>query len=385
VRVAILTTDNRDHHRKYHLPVPEFGPAIEALLEGLFGRPELELHVISCTQRPMAAPEKLGENAFFHLLEVPKIGWLRTGYQGCIRAIRRRLREISPSLVHGQGTERECGISAAFSGFPNVITIHGNMRNVARAMRARPPSYLWATSILESFTISRAGGVFCNSAYTQRQVENGARRTWRVPNPLRSAFFDTPANSSFSRERPIFLNIGTILPYKNQVEILKMMSNLHAQGFFFEMHFIGDIPRSRYSAEFSELLKKAPYSEFARHVSVSSLSELINAIDSSAALLHASSEESFGLVVAEALTRGRKLFAMACGGVPDIASEVEGAELFPPDDWKRMGQALSAWMQRNCPQPAGTAAIMAARYHPRIVAQQHVEIYRQILANNSAK
>ena len=107
MRIAVLTTDNREHQRTYQETQPRFGPAIEAVLQGLAELPELEIHVISCTQRPMHAPEKLSDNTWFHLLHVPKIGWLRTGYQGCIRAIRRKLQEIQPDLVHGQGTERE--------------------------------------------------------------------------------------------------------------------------------------------------------------------------------------------------------------------------------------------------------------------------------------
>src|SRR6476646_6144169 len=117
MRIAILTTDNREHQRRYELTDPYFGPAIEALLQGFARLPELEVHVISCTQRPMRAPEKLGGNIWFHLLDVPKIGWLRTGYQGCVRAIRETLQALQPDLVHGQGTERECALSAVLSGF----------------------------------------------------------------------------------------------------------------------------------------------------------------------------------------------------------------------------------------------------------------------------
>src|SRR4051812_31056540 len=101
MRIAILTTDNREHQRTYQETVPRFGPAIEALLQGLAELAELEIHVVACTQRPMVAPEKLSPNTWFHLLHVPKIGWLRTGYNGCIRALRRKLREIEPDIVHG--------------------------------------------------------------------------------------------------------------------------------------------------------------------------------------------------------------------------------------------------------------------------------------------
>src|SRR6185436_9154325 len=106
IRVALLTTDSREHFRDYDCPTPYFGSAPEALLEGLAAIPEVEVHVISCLQRRIPSPEKLHPNIFYHGLYVPKLGWMRTAYQGCVRAVRQRLEQIRPDLVHGQGTER---------------------------------------------------------------------------------------------------------------------------------------------------------------------------------------------------------------------------------------------------------------------------------------
>ena len=97
---------------------------------------------MSCIKQPVSSPAKLYDNIFFYSLTVPKSGWLITGYQGCVRAVRRKLREIQPDIVHGQGTERDCAISAVFSGFPSVVTVHGNMRMVAKLHNAKPWSYL---------------------------------------------------------------------------------------------------------------------------------------------------------------------------------------------------------------------------------------------------
>src|SRR5277367_6221873 len=104
MKIAILTTDNREPYREYHKPFPWFGTAPEALLQGFAQLPEAEIHVVSCTQQPLTAPEKIAPNIFFHSLHVPTLGWLRTGYSGCVRAVRRKVREIGPDVVHGQGT-----------------------------------------------------------------------------------------------------------------------------------------------------------------------------------------------------------------------------------------------------------------------------------------
>src|ERR1019366_4488442 len=205
MKIGFLTTDARESFPQLDPESPCLGRAPDALLSGFAGIDGMEVHVVSCTQRPMRSPEKLADNIWFHLLHVPKIGWLRTGYQGCVRAIRRKVRELKPDIVHGQGTERECALSAAFSGFPNIVTIHGNMTTVAQAMKARVGSFLWCAALLERFTLPRTLGVFCNSAYTESVVGKYARQTWRVPNAVRREFFQTPLPPASATAKPILL------------------------------------------------------------------------------------------------------------------------------------------------------------------------------------
>src|SRR3954468_7709757 len=153
MRIAILTTDNREHYKDYANPIPHFGTAPEALLQGLALLPDLAVHVLSCARAKMASPKKLATNTFFHSLYVPKIGWMRTAYQGCIRTVRKKLKEINPDIVHGQGTERDCAISAVFARYPNVLTIHGTLRLIAEVTEAKPFSFEWLAARLESVTI----------------------------------------------------------------------------------------------------------------------------------------------------------------------------------------------------------------------------------------
>ncbi|MBA3606929.1 MAG: glycosyltransferase family 4 protein [Chthoniobacterales bacterium] len=381
VKIALLTTDNREHQRTYEETVPRFGPAIESVLQGLFRTPELEIHVVSCTQRPMYAPEKLSQNTWFHLLHVPKIGWLRTGYQGCVRAIRRKLRELQPDLVHGEGTERECALSAVFSGFPNVVTIHGNMREVAHTLRAPIGSYLWCAARLECFTLPKSGGVLCNSEYTENVMVSSNRRTWRVANALRLPFFETPLCFRDTAARPILLNIGGINPRKRQVELLDLAEKLRSDGHSFEVHFIGAVHHlDAYTRMFLERIKTAEKDGYARYLGAMAIDSLISKLDSASALVHVPTEEAFGLVVAEALARNLKFFGSRVGGVPDIAEGVEGAELYGPDDEEGLIKAIGDWLTEGCRRPTTAANEMRLRYHPDVIAAGHLEIYQDMLS-----
>jgi glycosyltransferase involved in cell wall biosynthesis len=377
----MLIPDNRDEFKQYYKTAPFFGPAPTALLEGLSERPELELHIVSCAKRPMSAPEKLAKNIWFHLLHVKQLGWLRSVYSGCVLAIRKKLREIQPDLVHGQGTERYCALAAAFSGFPSVITIHGNMIQLARLLRPIPGSYLWCAAILERFTLSRTSGVFCNSEYTEWAVRRHARQTWRVPNAIQRAFFEVPLPSSPPEAfKPKILNVGTIAPHKRQFELLELGQQLYESGYSFELEFIGDAnPRDKYVARFLRRIGSAERSGFARYIGSKSLPELIVCLDTASALIHVPSGEAFGLVVAEALARNLKFFGTKVGGVPDIASGTEGAELFLLDDRKTLFAAVATWLREGSPRPKSAAAEMRKRYHPDVIAKRHEEVYREML------
>jgi glycosyltransferase involved in cell wall biosynthesis len=380
MKVAFLTTDNREVFKEYSATAPHFGPAPEAILQGLARVPGIELHLVSCIRRKVSSPKQLAPNVFFHSLHVPKYGWIRTGYQGCIRAVRRKLREIQPDIVHGQGTELDSAIDAIFSGFPNVITIHGNMAEIARVLKMPFWSFTGLAARLEDFTLKRTEGVFCNSEHTERLVRPRARRTWRVPNPLRQEFF-APFDDRTIRQKNTLINIGVIGRGKRQLELLHVARQLRQEGLDFQFIFVGQAAlESSYAQAFLERIKPMEQAGYARYLGKKPVHELITILDGSAALVHFPPEESFGLVVAEAIARNLKLFAGRVGGIADIANGVPEAELFERDDWPGLTSAIANWLRRGAPPPPETAHIMRQRYHPEVIAQRHVEIYREVLA-----
>lgn len=355
--------------------------APEALLSGFTSLPELEVHVVSCIRHPVKAPEKLANNIWFHSLHVPRIGWMRTGYAGCLWAVRRQLKLIRPDLVHGQGTEGEQAMCAALSGYPNVVTLLGIMREISKVMHARPGSYYWVASLLEGFALRRTAGVLCNSRYTETKVRNRCRKTWLVHNAIRTPFFLKPL-PTVRPARCVLLNVGTVFPLKRQNELLDIAEQLHAEGLPFELHFLGGAPRKDpYAARFLNRVKNSSYLFY--H-GFKSIDEVIAQYDRSTALVHVSAVESFGLAVAEALSRNLKFFGFKSGGVLDIASGVEGADLFEDSDWLGLKSSITRWIQSGFPRPETAARVMRERFHPDEIARQHIEVYREVLARHSA-
>jgi glycosyltransferase involved in cell wall biosynthesis len=381
MRVAILTTDNREPGRQYQLNTPFFGTAPEALLQGFAKNSEIEVHVLSCSQRRMTSPEKLASNIFFHSLEVPKLGWMKTCYLGCIQAIRKKLRQIQPTVVHGQGTERDCSISAVFSGFPNVLTIHGNMRAVAAINHAPPLSFLWLAGQLERFTLPRTDGVICVSNYTRHSVEKLVKKTWLVPNAVNEEFFDVEFD--LNPQKPIVgLCIGTICYHKNQNNFIRALDSLAARRKF-KIIFFGGMSEDKYGLEFQQLLKNRPWCEYGGWAERERLKDLFKAA-SFVAL--PSLEDNCPMVVLEAMAAGLPVIASHIGGIPDLIEANKTGFLCDPQHAESFSIAVGKII--DYPESAMEMGIYAklesvAKFDPTIIADRHIEIYREIAATRS--
>jgi glycosyltransferase involved in cell wall biosynthesis len=375
MKIVQLITDNREPHREYANEAPWFGTAPEALLQGFSKLPDVEVHVVSCTQRPMKSPEKLAPNIFFHSLVVPKIGWLRTGYQGCIRAVRGKLRQIQPDIVHGQGSERDQNISAVFSGFPNVITIHGNMRLVARLNRARPFTFQWLAARIEGMVVPRAGGVVCITNNTREAVAALARKTWVVPNAVDSSFFEVKHVPS-----PLvqLLCVATVEARKNQNALIRAMDTLRPKSNFELIFFGGARPDNPYVRDFFELIEKRPW---CRYEGFANREVLKRQMASAAGLVLPSLEDNCPMVVLESMAAGVPVAAARVGGVPDLVRSGETGLLFDPSSEEAMAAALQQLLDdRERAMAARAREEARQRFHPEIIALRHLEIYREVLS-----
>jgi glycosyltransferase involved in cell wall biosynthesis len=383
MKIAVLTTDNREPFREYHKPVPWFGTAPEALLQGFAGLADIEVHVVTCTQKPMiASPEKLADNIWFHSLHVPKIGWMQTVYQGCIRAGRKKLKEIQPDIVHGQGTERDHAISAVFSGFPNVLTIHGNMRLIARLNRARPLSYQWFAARLEGFTLPRTEGVVCITNYTRDAVADLVKRTWVVPNAVDAKFFEIKTEPR-PNDVPVILCVGNVSYRKNQNAFIRALDSLATQHKF-KLIFLGQALRGRaYDDEFFQLLESRPWCSYE---GFADRERLKSYFQNASLLVLPSLEDNCPMAVLEAMAAGVPVLAAKVGGLPDLIEEGISGLFCNPLDATSMRTGVANLLENTdfCRQLAVEAKKRACtRFHPSVVAQRHVEIYREVLNNRS--
>ena len=307
---------------------------------------------------------------------------MRTFFAGCALAIRRKLRAIQPDIVHGQGTESESSISAVLSGFPNVLTIHGNMRLIAKVTGAKPFSFPWLAARLEGLTVPRSRGVVCITRYTQEAMAGLAKRTWIVPNAVDASFFEIKPQQP-PPEPPRVLVVGHVCVRKNQNAFIRALDPL-AKLQSFQLRFFGlTSPGRAYDDEFLSLVHARPwcvYDGFADR-------ERLKVQFSQASMVALPSlEDNCPMVVLEAMAAGVPVVAANVGGVPDLVEEGKTGFFCDPLNAASMRQAVEKALTNSstAKRIAANARLSAQeRFHPRVIADRHVEIYREVLQQNA--
>jgi glycosyltransferase involved in cell wall biosynthesis len=299
---------------------------------------------------------------------------MRTAFLGCVRATRRTLREIRPDIVHGQGTESDCAMSAVFSGFPNVLTLHGNMRRIAEVEKH---PYNWIAARLERLALPRSLGTICLTRHTERQVLSLAKRTWIVPNAVDPSFFEITAQPDPPRNR--VLCVATICALKNQIRLIRSLDNL-GKKCSFELIFLGGGEEvSPYCREFRRLVEARPW---CRYEGFADRETLKRHLRTATLLVLPSLEENCPMVILEAMAAGVPVLAASVGGVPDLLEEGITGFFCDPQDEASISTGVEGALSNSArlKEIAKQAKRQSwERFHPVVIAKKHLDIYQEVL------
>lgn len=379
LKVGFLTIDAREYFKDYDTTPPYFGTAPQALLQGFAKLPDVEIHLVACVKEPVPHTPKLAENIYYYPLVVPG-RWTRTLYAQCVLATRRKLQTLTPDIVHAQGTERDCALAGVYSGFPNIITIHGNMREVAKALRAPLFSFHTVQTILESWAIRRTIGVLCLTNYTREQVKDRTPRTWILPNAVNEVYFGLERAGQPSRE---ILCIANIDARKNQNFLIRALDPI-AEANGLRLTFFGAAAAGNpYFDEFLTLVKTRPWCSFE---GFKKGKELHDRLRSARLVILPSIEENCPMVVLEAMAIGVPVAAARSGGTPDLIDDGINGLMFDPGDAEGLRSAvLKLWNDQPLANALAAAGKKRAieRHHPKPIAEKHLEIYREALSSVS--
>ncbi|HEV7816483.1 MAG TPA: glycosyltransferase, partial [Janthinobacterium sp.] len=121
--------------------------------------------------------------------------------------------------------------------------------------------------------------------------------------------------------------IGTLEARKNQAFLLRVLARARDLGFVYTLTIVGNGPDEsalKFLSRHLGLERQVRFAGFQPHAA-----QLISA---HRVLAHAATMENFGIVLIEALSRGRPILAPAVGGIGEIFTDAVEGYFWPLDD-----------------------------------------------------
>ena len=236
------------------------------------------------------------------------------------QALAQAMRRAAPDVVHAHWSY-EFAWAALASGLPHVITCHDAPARVARlSSGATRIGYRWLRVLMARHVLARARSVTAVSPYMRQEILPWCRSSVAVvPNPLAEEAFVVPARDE-RRGTRIVMACNGWSDFKNPRAALRAFDLLGRQGLDCELVACGDDFEAggvadRWWRE-QGLLGQIQFRGRLDQAGVRAL------LRSSAVLVHPSLEESFGMVVAEAMAAGLPVVAgHASGAVPWVLGD----------------------------------------------------------------
>jgi len=272
------------------------------------------------------------------------------------------------------------GLAAGYCRRPRLFTIHGVKRHEASKRAGRERLAATLDAWIEPHVHARFDHMVCISSYAE-QVAGKGKVTYRIPNAVRSVFFDVRRESS--SQRPLVLFVGQLSPLKGADFLLRAHAELRSVYPDLETVLCGEPETAGYMGWLQS--QAGGGVTFKGRTNADQLRGWLSRAN---VLVLPSRQENAPMVIAEAMATGTPVVATRVGGVPDMIEDRRTGLLVNPGDVPGLVNALKRLL--GDADAAGRLAAGARQhamtyYHPAVVGEQTVAVYRQLLATGNSQ
>jgi len=356
------------------------------LAEALARRDGLEIEFFTLAAGiPESRVIPLTDNLRIHFLSMPRIVKgldLALGLRLSTAMIGRELERVSPDVVHGIGTEHPFAHIATTLPYPSVITVHGVMSRVIKAVQVPPWSPKRMFARLERRVLRTARHVITISPYVEEALQIGAgTHTYDIENSIDRVFFEGDL-TAVPRSGLAF--VGMIQPRKGVDVLLEALQLLPPSDRPKPIMIIGSVvpEYESYARGLREFIAEKGLEEWITFSGGLDQRQLSRALRSVEALVLPSREETAPMVIAEAMACGARIVASDVGGVRHMVRPHATGLIVPPERPAALAEALRQALNDDLfpPREVGRAEAQR-RFHPDTVAEATEAVYRKVLAD----
>ncbi len=350
---------------------------VQVISEAIASAPDVEVNVVAHTRATyrMRSVCRNGVQCYF----VPKFepGHLDslTGYFTARCQLASAVKKISPDIVQGFGTEQHSGWSSVNMGTRSVVQIQGIIALLAPYLRMAQ----WDKACRQRYerkAVCKATAVFVENEFVRQWVLDQAdtKPVYVIPHGVKQSFFNVRPEFSSST----FLCVSALEPYKGVDAVIRgfAMSSLSDNA---RLIIVGTGGMLSSLIQLADELGVADNVDFAGQCSSQ---EVMQYMEKSIGLIHASRMDSSPNVITEAHAAGLPVIGTRVGGIPEMIHDGEDGFVVFQDDFCAISDRVTFLLENvNRAKDMGACGREKVKVlnDPVRIASLHIKAYREIM------
>lgn len=379
-RVAILTN--------YPADLKSFTGGVETatagLLEGLQEyQNDFEFHIVALSKEIKKDSQVEKDGFKFHFLAVLYSSVLKPHLPYNIFKAWRKIKEISPDLIHCQDN-MALAVASILSGRRRIFTIHGIKKMEAKLWRGREYWSHQSDRILEWFVHRHFKYFIAISPYVLSNLSDHKKRIFNIPNPISKSFLNSNSEVDLSFEKKYILYIGPLVYLKQAHILIEAFIELKKEFADLQLVICGNREDENYYSFLLRLIEKSDAAgiTFIEYLSRNEVKEYLK---KTLIFVQPSLQENTPMVLAEAMAMGVPVVASNIGGVSYMVENNNTGLLFKSGSVSELMKCVKTLLEdRNLYNRISHRARTKAQrlFQPDRIAQETVKIYKTLLMKN---
>lgn len=305
-----------------------------------------------------------------------------TLFQLDAKRIAKRVRSLTPDIVHAHGTEDAYSLAAQQTGTRNIITAQGLYFQINRKVRPPLLNRARAVQFTEWLAFKRARHVIAKSEYVARELK--ARFPHLILHTIPNTFDERLLGIREMKRPYSLIFVGTISPWKGVHTLQQALVIVRREIPQVRLDVVGDATNGAfaYEVEQKRLLRHALGDRVIFH-GVMGVLELGHLVASSMALVAPSLEDMFGNQLVEALLLRTHGIVAEGTALAENVRRFGNGTVVPPEDPQALANAIVEILGSDShlvPDAEVARERVRDTFGPSLVAGRHQQVYHDVLA-----
>jgi len=355
---------------------------IQNILQSLSKIDNLEIHVVTMSKTKNTPVMKNNRKIIYHILKSPKLPKTITAISVDHKALIKKVNEIKPDIIHAQVLGAPYGLAAMklCKRYPTVLTVHTlvemDAKNRRGTVKEKIHDSIWKN--IEKKEIKRVPNFIAVSKNIERELyRRGAQNIQVIPNGISQSWFNIPNAEINGR----ILFVGRIIPIKAIETVLQALKQVKHSIPNAHLNIVGPILDRDYKKKLDVLILKLDMIDSVKFTGSKSGADIEKEYAECSVFVLPSKNESFGIVILEAMATGKPIVATNVGGISEILTDEREGYLVEYGNVKQMAEKIIKLLsEKNLRKSMGDSGREhAKKFTWQTIAKQTVDYYKEIL------